>query len=251
MLHSIKNCILHKIHLFHNEIIEKVRLSLKKRMQKCNGTSYHGKGQKFCDFILVIFTMMVNWMLPQVHYNLDICVMSSPSMVPVPCCWLNQTHEQSNRSVCNRYWRAAPERGKRVKILASSICSRFKISWDMTLLMDEWFMMLWTKCLHLQHSSSSITIFFWNAKDHSPNDTAITFQKTWIVGTPPWEPHISCSILLLTMVHKCLSITPQHIHNLQTNEMAFTEGGIQDNGTCSINGTQNTIGHVAQMRHTG
>jgi len=127
----------------------------------------------FCDFILVILTLMVNWMLLQDHYNLDICVMSSPSMVQVLYCWLGQTHEQSNRSVCNRCWRAAPEMGKTVRILASSICMRFKICQGMTLLMDEWFLMSeQTKCLHLQHSSSSITILLCNVRNHSPNDTA-------------------------------------------------------------------------------
>lgn len=204
----------------------------------------------FCDFILVILTLTVNWMLPQDHYNLDICVMSSPSMVQVPYCWLSQTHEQSNRSVCNKYWHAAPEIGKTVRILACSICMRFKICHGMTLLMDEWFLIFWTKCLHLQHSSSSITIFFCNVRNHSPKWHSVTSHKTWISATPPWESHIWHSIVLSKKVHICLCTTPQHIHNLQTNEMASMGGDIQDNGTCSMNGTYRTVRHIAQMGHT-
>lgn len=63
-----------------------MRLSLQKRIQNCNGKPYHGRGETFCNFILVILMLTVNWMLPQDHYNLDICVMSSPSMVQVPYC---------------------------------------------------------------------------------------------------------------------------------------------------------------------
>jgi len=52
------------------------------------------------------------------------------------------------------------------------------------------------------------------------------------------------------MVNQCLSTTPQHIHNLQTNEMASMGGDTQDNGTCSKHRTHSTTGHVAQMGHT-
>lgn len=185
-----------------------MRLSLEKKIQKCNGKSYHGRGQKFCDFILVILTLTVNWMLPQDHYNLDIRVMSSPSMVQVPYCWLNQTHEQSNRSVCNRYWRAAPEIGKRIRILASSIRMRFKVCQGMTLLMDEW---SWcseqTNCPHLQHCSSSITIFSAMSRTahpvtqhHIPQDLNPLQHHR--------ENHISRSIVLSKVVYNCLSTTP-------------------------------------------
>ena len=263
MLHSIKNCILHKIHLFHNEIIEKMRLSLEKRMQKCNGKSYHGKGQKFCDFILVIFTMMVNWMLPQDHYNLDICVMSSPSMVPVPYCWLNQTHEQSNRSVCNRYWRAAPEIGKRVKILASSIWSRFKISWDMTLLMDECFMMLWTNKVP---SSSALKQFNNNillkCQEPLTQRHSITSQKTWIVSNITVRTsHLMQHFIINNGTHMPLHHTTAHPQSADKWDGLHRRGhtgkwdmqhkwDMEHNRACSTNEAHRVMSHAANIEHS-
>lgn len=51
-----------------------------------NGESYHARGAQFCAFKQAVLMPTVNLMLLEDRYNLDICVMSFPSMVQVPYC---------------------------------------------------------------------------------------------------------------------------------------------------------------------